>query len=49
MDVMVLHYSTDLRAAAMRRDVLQCANKDREEEDCELVNMDVNNSRFKIL
>ncbi len=44
---MASHYSTDLQVAVTRQDMLQCGKKGRGEEDCKLVNMDVNNAGFK--
>ncbi len=46
---MVSHYSTDLQVAITHRDMLPCTNKDRKEEYCKIVNMEVNNAGFKIL
>ncbi len=45
----VLHYSTDLQRAIMCQETKQCTNKGREEEDCEQVNMNVNNADFRVL
>lgn len=41
----VSHYSTDLQVA-VTQDMLQCAYKDRVEEDYKLLNMEVNNYNF---
>ncbi len=46
---MVSLYSTDQHVAVMCQDMQQCANKGREEEGCEQINMDVNNAGFRIL
>ncbi len=45
---MFSHYFTDWQVAVMRQSTQQCTNKGREEEDCELENMDVNNADFKL-
>ena len=45
----VSQYSTDLQVAVMCQDMQQCTKKNGGEEDCKLVNMDVNNAKFKIL
>lgn len=37
----VSHYSTDPQVAVMPKETQQCVNKGREEEDCQLVNVDV--------
>ncbi len=44
---MVLHYYTDVQVAVKCQDMQQYANKDREKEDCKLVNQDENNAGFK--
>lgn len=42
---MVSHYSTDVQVVVMCRETQECFNKGNEEEDdCNLVNMDVNNA-----
>lgn len=41
--------ATDLQVAVTCQNRLQCASKDREEEDSKLVNMNVNITGFKIL
>lgn len=41
--------ATDLQVAVTCQNKLQCASKDREEEDSKLVNMNVNITGFKIL
>ncbi len=43
---MVSLYSTDLQVPVTRQDMQQYASKDREEEECLLVNTDVNNAGF---
>ncbi len=45
---MVPHYSTDLQVFKMGQEIQQCANKNGEEEDCKLINMDVNNIGLKM-
>ncbi len=45
---MVSHYSTVQQEAVTRQDMLQYASKDREDEDCKIVNMEVKNAGFKI-
>lgn len=44
---MVLHYTTDLYVALMSQETQQYTHKVREEEDCKLVNMNVNNAGSK--
>lgn len=39
---LVSHYFPDRHVAVMHEDTLQCARKHSEEEDCKLVDMDVN-------
>ncbi len=46
---MVSHYSSDQQVAVTRQVMQQCGNKDSKEEDCRLVNMDVNSAGLKIL
>lgn len=43
------HYSTDQQMVVTRQDMLQLPSKESEEEDRNLVQMAVNNVRFKIL
>lgn len=45
---MVSPYSTDPQVVAASQNMLQCTNTVRE-EDCKLVDLDVNNPAFKIL
>ncbi len=44
----VSHYSTDLQVEVTGQDMQQCTNKDKEEEDCKLVNVHVNNTGLKV-
>lgn len=41
---MVSTHTTDLRVAFTYQEMQKCSNKGREEEDCKIVNMDVNNA-----
>lgn len=45
----VSHYCIDLKVVVTHNEKLQCANKDREVEDCKLINMEGNRAGFKIL
>ncbi len=45
----VLHYSTDLQVVVTCIEMQQCPIKGSVEEDCMLVNIDVNNTGFKLL
>lgn len=45
----ILQNSTDPQVAMMHQNTQQCANKVREEGDCKLVDMDVNDAGFKVL
>lgn len=46
---MLSHYSTHPLVAVTHQDMQRCACKGREEEDCTLLNMDINNAGFKHL
>ncbi len=39
-------FHADLQVAVTHQDMLQCANKSKEEEDRKLINMNVNDARF---
>lgn len=45
---MMSHYSTDQQVAVTCQDILQYASKGREEEECKIVHLDVNNTEFKL-
>lgn len=49
MKTLIVNVLYDLQGAVTCRDMQQCANKDVEEEDNKLVNMDVINAGFKTL
>lgn len=44
---MVSYYSDDPQVAVMHQEIQQCASKGMEQEDCEIVNIDVDNAGFK--
>lgn len=46
---MVSRHSTDLQGAVMHQEIKKCTNKGREEEDCKLKHVHVNNAGFKSL
>lgn len=46
---MLSHSFTDQQVTVTHQEMLQSADKGSKEEDCEQLNMDVNNARFKKL
>lgn len=44
-----MHYFNDLQMSVMCQETQIRASKGKDEEDCKPVNMDVNNSGFKVL